>query len=362
MTPVGRLLRRFSLDELPQLFNVLRGEMSLVGPRPLPQRDYERLEDWHKKRYLVLPGITGLWQVSGRSELDFDDLVRLDFLYLERWSVFLDLTILRQDGAGGAHAPRRVLSTVLVTGATDGLGRALAKELVARDHDVLVHGRSQERIDETVAELGSPRVRAYRADLSSLAEVRELARAVREREERLDVLVNNAGLARTGRARRAPTGSSCASRSTTSRATSSRTSCWASCGRSAPSRIVNVASAGQQALDFSDLQLERDYSGVRAYCQSKLAQILFTVDLAGELEGSGVTVTALHPATYMPTKMVRSPISTLQEGVDATLRLVRGRRWRASAACTSTGRPRRAPTRRPTTPTRAGPCARRPRR
>jgi exopolysaccharide biosynthesis polyprenyl glycosylphosphotransferase len=94
MTPVGRLLRGFSLDELPQLWNVVRGQMSLVGPRPLPLRDYDQLEDWHKKRYLVLPGITGLWQISGRSNLDFDDLVRLDFLYLERWSVFLDLSIL----------------------------------------------------------------------------------------------------------------------------------------------------------------------------------------------------------------------------------------------------------------------------
>ena len=94
VTPVGGFLRRFSLDELPQLVNVLRGEMSLVGPRPLPMRDYDRLEEWHRKRYLVLPGITGLWQVSGRAELDFDELVRLDFLYLERWSVFLDLSIL----------------------------------------------------------------------------------------------------------------------------------------------------------------------------------------------------------------------------------------------------------------------------
>ena len=94
VTAVGRFLRRWSLDELPQLFNVLRGQMSLVGPRPLPQRDYDRLEDWHRKRYLVMPGMTGLWQVSGRSELDFDELVRLDFLYLERWSVFLDLSIL----------------------------------------------------------------------------------------------------------------------------------------------------------------------------------------------------------------------------------------------------------------------------
>ncbi len=94
LTGVGRFLRHHSLDELPQLVNVVRGEMSLVGPRPLPMRDFNRLEEWHKKRYLVLPGITGLWQVSGRSELDFDDLVRLDFLYLERWSIMLDLSIL----------------------------------------------------------------------------------------------------------------------------------------------------------------------------------------------------------------------------------------------------------------------------
>jgi exopolysaccharide biosynthesis polyprenyl glycosylphosphotransferase len=94
VTPIGKLLRRLSVDELPQLWNVLRGEMSLVGPRPLPQRDFDLLEDWHRQRYLVLPGITGLWQVSGRSDLQFDDLVRLDFVYLERWSVALDLLIL----------------------------------------------------------------------------------------------------------------------------------------------------------------------------------------------------------------------------------------------------------------------------
>jgi exopolysaccharide biosynthesis polyprenyl glycosylphosphotransferase len=94
VTPVGALLRRFSLDEVPQLFNVLRGEMSLVGPRPLPLRDYDQLEDWHRKRYNVLPGITGLWQISGRSNLSFDDLVRLDFYYLENWSLWMDISIL----------------------------------------------------------------------------------------------------------------------------------------------------------------------------------------------------------------------------------------------------------------------------
>ena len=94
VTRVGRLLRRFSLDEVPQVLNVLRGEMSLVGPRPLPVRDYRLLEDWHRRRYRVLPGMTGLWQISGRSSLTFDDLVRLDFYYLENWSVWFDITIL----------------------------------------------------------------------------------------------------------------------------------------------------------------------------------------------------------------------------------------------------------------------------
>ena len=94
VTRVGRFLRRFSIDELPQLFNVLRGEMSLVGPRPLPERDFLLLDDLQKKRYLVLPGMTGLWQVSGRSDLSFDDLVRLDFYYIETWSIWLDLVIL----------------------------------------------------------------------------------------------------------------------------------------------------------------------------------------------------------------------------------------------------------------------------
>ena len=94
VTRVGRVLRRLSIDELPQLWNVVRGEMSLVGPRPLPLRDHAMLEDWHRSRSLVLPGMTGLWQISGRSGLDFDDLVRLDFAYIEAWSIWLDVSII----------------------------------------------------------------------------------------------------------------------------------------------------------------------------------------------------------------------------------------------------------------------------
>ena len=96
--------------------------------------------------------------------------------------------------------------------------------------------------------------------------------------------------------------------------------------RSAPARVVSVSSAGQAPIDFADVMLERRYSGVQAYCQSKLAQIMFTFDLAEELDGRIVSATCLHPATYMPTKMVRAagvePISTLEQGVGATLRLV----------------------------------------
>jgi exopolysaccharide biosynthesis polyprenyl glycosylphosphotransferase len=94
VTRVGRVLRRFSIDEFPNVLNVLRGEMSLVGPRPLPLRDYALLDPWHRRRSNVLPGMTGLWQIAGRSNLPFDDLVRLGFYYLENWSLWLDVSIL----------------------------------------------------------------------------------------------------------------------------------------------------------------------------------------------------------------------------------------------------------------------------
>ena len=146
VTKVGRLIRPFSLDELPQLINVLRGDMSLVGPRPLPQRDFDRLEEWHKKRYLVLPGITGLWQVSGRSDLDFDDLVRLDFLYLERWSVFLDLSILVKTVPAVLVAPRRVLERLSDPERVLELQRGVGAQRLGRapvDQDVHVQALAQ---------------------------------------------------------------------------------------------------------------------------------------------------------------------------------------------------------------------------
>jgi NAD(P)-dependent dehydrogenase (short-subunit alcohol dehydrogenase family) len=218
-------------------------------------------------------------------------------------------------------------SVVMVTGATDGLGRGLARALDAAGATVLVHGRSEERIAETLSEL-SERARGYRADLSSLAEVRRLADEVLAAEPRLDVLVNNAGIGTT-----VPGGGE---RQESADGYELRFAVNYLSGylltrrlldllrRSAPSRVVNVSSAGQAAIDFDDVMLERGYSGVQAYCQSKLAQILFTFDLAEERDGDGVTATCLHPATYMPTKIVPSPISSLEEGVDATMRLITG--------------------------------------
>ena len=94
ITPIGRIIRKYSLDELPQLLNVIKGDMSLVGPRPSTQYEYGQMESWHKRRYAILPGMTGLWQVSGRSEVSFKDMIMMDIYYVENCSFWLDLEIL----------------------------------------------------------------------------------------------------------------------------------------------------------------------------------------------------------------------------------------------------------------------------
>jgi NAD(P)-dependent dehydrogenase (short-subunit alcohol dehydrogenase family) len=217
------------------------------------------------------------------------------------------------------------MAVILITGATDGLGRGLAAAAVADGATVLVHGRSQERIDATLAELPDEGHRGYRADFSSLGEVRSLADELRQREQRLDGLVNNAGIGTDvpgGRERQESRDGYELRFAVNYLAGYLLTrELLPLLERSAPARIVNVSSAGQMPIDFDDVMLEDGYSGTRAYCQSKLAQILFTFDLAERLP-DGVTTTALHPATYMPTKLVKSPASSLQEGVEATMRLV----------------------------------------
>jgi NAD(P)-dependent dehydrogenase (short-subunit alcohol dehydrogenase family) len=220
--------------------------------------------------------------------------------------------------------------TILVTGATDGLGRAVARELAAGGATVLVHGRDEARGRETLAEIGGDRAEWLPADLSSLAEVRRLAQQVTDRHARLDALVNNAGIgtAAPGDGRRVESADGYELRFAVNYLAGYllTRSLLELLVRSAPARIVNVSSAGQAPIDFEDVMLERHYDGVQAYCQSKLAQIMFTFDLAEELRDRGVTATCLHPATYMPTKMVRAagvdPVSSLEQGMQATLRLV----------------------------------------
>jgi len=224
--------------------------------------------------------------------------------------------------------------TILITGATDGLGRALANELAAEGATVLVHGRDDARGHQTIEEIraatGSDKLHWLRADLASLEEVRALADQVTGEVDRLDALVNNAGIGTTtaGDGRRMQSHDGYELRFAVNYLAGYLLTrlLLPTLERSAPARIVNVSSAGQAPIDFDDVMLEHGYDGVRAYCQSKLAQIMFTFDLAEELRDRAVTATCLHPATYMPTKMVLEggidPISSLQDGVDATLRLV----------------------------------------
>jgi NAD(P)-dependent dehydrogenase (short-subunit alcohol dehydrogenase family) len=213
------------------------------------------------------------------------------------------------------------VAVILITGATDGLGRGLANALAAEGHTILAHGRSRERLDETLAELPGEGHRGYLADLASLDEVRRLAAEVNEREERLDVLVNNAGIGFDGEREESQDGIELRFAVNYLAGYALTHELLGLLQRSAPARIVMVASAGQQAIDFDDPMIEQGYSGWRAYMQSKLAQILFTFDLDERLP-DGVTITALHPATFMATKMVPSPRSTVEEGVEATMRLV----------------------------------------
>jgi NAD(P)-dependent dehydrogenase (short-subunit alcohol dehydrogenase family) len=224
--------------------------------------------------------------------------------------------------------------TALITGSTDGVGRYVASRLAASGAKVLIHGRDAARaktlIDEITRE-GRGEAVFYQADLSSLAGARRLAETVLAETDRLDIFISNAGI---GSRTQGP------ERRTSADGHELRFAVNYLSGfvlanlllpllkASEPSRIVNVASLGQHPLDFSNVMLTSDYSGGRAYAQSKLAQIMFTIDLAHELKGTGVTVNALHPATYMNTTMVReggiTPISTVEQGGEAILHLAIG--------------------------------------
>jgi NAD(P)-dependent dehydrogenase (short-subunit alcohol dehydrogenase family) len=223
--------------------------------------------------------------------------------------------------------------TILITGSTDGVGRMVAERLAADGAHVLVHGRNRERgesLVKTIAQNSRGKATLYIADLASLAEVRRLAKEVLADNSHIDVLINNAGI-----------GFLPAGRQVTADGYELRFAVNYLAGfllthlllptlkASAPSRIVNVSSIGQSPVNFDDVMMEKSWKGEgAAYTQSKLAQILFTISLAEELAGSGVAVTAVHPATYMATGMVVNagiePLSTVEEGAEAILALAVG--------------------------------------
>src|SRR5512132_2424327 len=217
--------------------------------------------------------------------------------------------------------------TVLVTGSTDGVGRVVARRLADQGARVLIHGRDRmrgEQLLNTIRAADHGSAVFLPADFSSLAEVRRLADTVRQECDRLDILINNAGIG---------SGGSGGKRETSQDGHELRFAVNYLAGflltrillplvmLGKPARIVNVSSLGQHPIDVDDVMVTRGYSGSRAYAQSKLAQIMFTFDLADKLKGSGVTVNALHPATYMNTTMVRAsgttPMSTVERGGDA---------------------------------------------
>ena len=222
------------------------------------------------------------------------------------------------------------MQTALITGATDGVGRLVAKQLAEKGFRMLVHGRNRERGESLVREIEAAGGKAtfLRADLASLAEVRSLAEMVKSQTPKLELLINNAGIGSTGD----KPGRQVSADGHELRFAANYLSGFLLTHllmpllkAAAPSRIVNVASAGQKALDFDDIMLTKNYHGTDAYRHSKLAQVLFTVDLANELKGSGVIANTLHPSTYMNTTMVRqsgtTPISTVETGAEAIMQL-----------------------------------------
>lgn len=218
------------------------------------------------------------------------------------------------------------MRTIFVTGSTDGVGRRVVEKLAVPGTHLIVHGRDAARGKQVVDAVGKTGATAefIRADLASLDQVRRLADDVKRSHGHIDVLINNAGIALVDGGRRLSPDGHELHFAVNYLAGYLLTQLLRPV--LAAARVVNVSSAGQQAIDFTDPQLEHGYSGYRAYAQSKLAQIMFTFDLA---EDKCLTATCLHPSTYMDTAMVRNggitPISSVETGADAILAAINAR-------------------------------------
>jgi NAD(P)-dependent dehydrogenase (short-subunit alcohol dehydrogenase family) len=249
------------------------------------------------------------------------------------FSILLAICLAGAVNASGGEPVTDHQRIVLITGSTDGLGREIARALAAAGDEVIVHGRNRERGEALVRELnaaGPGRARFYAADFGELAGVRDLAAAITRDYPRLDVLVNNAGIALAGDESRPLSGDGYELHFQVNYLSGFLLTdlLLPLLEKSPAPRIVNVSSGAADPLDFDNLNLETGYSGWRAYGQSKLAQVMYTISLSEKLPAGKFRVNALHPATFMDTHMVLSlgvtPQSSVEEGRDAVLHLING--------------------------------------
>lgn len=219
--------------------------------------------------------------------------------------------------------------TILITGATDGIGEITARKLADRGAHLLIHGRNSEKLDRVAREIpeetGNQTIEKYLADFSSLENVRKLADNVLADHKSIDVLINNAGLGFEDERQVSDDGYELRFAVNYLAPFLLTHLLLPALKKAAPSRIVNVSSAGQHPIDFDDVMLENHYSATRAYRQSKLALIMFTIDLAQRLKNDDITVNSLHPGTYLNTKMVLeadiNPLGEAETGAEAEVYL-----------------------------------------
>ena len=217
---------------------------------------------------------------------------------------------------------------ILITGSTDGIGKLTALKLAHQNAQVLIHGRNKEKVHKVVDEIktqsGNKKIKGFTADFSSLEEVRSFADDIKKETHSIDVLINNAGAgfaderySRDGYELRLAVNYLAPFLLTHLLLPELK--------NAAPSRIVNVSSAGQSPVNFDDIMLEKNFNSTQAYCQSKLALIMFTIDMAEKLKDDDITVNALHPGTYLDTNMVRrsniNPLGKPETGADAEIYL-----------------------------------------
>jgi NAD(P)-dependent dehydrogenase (short-subunit alcohol dehydrogenase family) len=224
--------------------------------------------------------------------------------------------------------------TALVTGSTSGLGENVGRRLGALGATVIIHGLNEERGKQIAAEItqkGPGRAVYYPGDLGSLKQVDALAERVKSAHQRLDLLINNAGIggASNGERRESADGYELVFHVNYLSHFHLTRKLLPLLEKSAPARIVNVASIGQRAVNFDDVMMKNNFQTTAAYSQSKLAQILYTITLAEKLDPAKVTVNAVHPATMMDTPMVtesgRRPMSSVEDGANAVMQLAVGK-------------------------------------